>query len=55
VCGTYETSPVSKEAVAAFENLGIARISGDPMEAASLEHISEWAKCEIDLLLEQPF
>ena len=55
VHGTYETCPVSKEAVAAFENLGIADISSDPMEAADPESMFEWAKCEIDFLLEQPF
>jgi hypothetical protein len=55
VRGTYETCPVSKEAVAAFEGLGIAEISSDPMEAADPEYMFEWAKCEIDFLLEQPF
>ena len=55
VRGDYETRPVSKEAVTAFENLGFARVSSDPMEAANPEHMFEWAKCEIDFLLEQPF
>jgi len=53
--GTYETCPISEEAVAAFEGLGVAEISSDLMEAADPECIFEWAKCEIDFLLERPF
>ena len=55
VRGTYEVVPISKEAVSAFEDLGIAEISSDPMDAADSQHVFEWAKCEIDFLLEQPF
>jgi len=55
VRGTYETCPISKEAVAAFNSLGTAEISCDLIEAADPESIFEWAKCEIDFLLEQPF
>jgi hypothetical protein len=55
VRGTYETCPISKAAVAAFESLGTADISSDLIEAADPTHIFEWAKCEIDFLLEQPF
>ena len=55
VRGSYEIVPASERAVLAFEHLCIAGISSDMMEAADWQHICEWAKCEIDFFLEEPF
>lgn len=55
VRGSYEVVPLSKAAVTRFEDLGIGEICSDLKDAADLQHIFEWAKCEIDFLLEQPF
>ena len=55
VRGSYEIAAISRRTVSAFEDLGIAEISSDTMEAADPQYICEWAKCEIDFLLEEPF
>lgn len=55
VRGSYEIVPKSKGTASTFEDLGIAGISSDTMEATDLQYICEWAKCEIDFLLEEPF
>jgi hypothetical protein len=55
VRGTYEIVPASQGTAAAFAQLGIAAISSDAIDATNLQHICEWAKCEIDFLLEVPF
>jgi hypothetical protein len=55
VRGSYQIVPASQGTVSAFEHLGVAAISSDVIDATSLQHICEWAKCEIDFLLEAPF
>jgi hypothetical protein len=55
VRGSYEIVPISKESASVFEDLGIVGISSDAMEAPDPDYICEWAKCEIDFLLEEPF
>ena len=55
VRGSYGIVATSKRTTSAFEDLGIAEISSDIMEAADPQYICEWAKCEIDFLLEEPF
>jgi hypothetical protein len=55
LCGRYEIVAASSETVCAFENFGIVEISSDIIEAPDLQTVCEWAKCEIDFLLEEPF
>ena len=53
--GFYEIVPASITTASAFEELGIAGLTSDMIEAADPQSLCEWAKCEIDFLLEQPF
>lgn len=53
--GRYEIVPASSGTACAFENLGIVEISSDIIEAPDLQTFCEWAKCEVDFLLEEPF
>jgi len=53
--GSYEIVPASERTQSLFENLGISAISSDAPDAADPQFLCEWAKCEIDFLLEQPF
>ncbi len=53
--GRYEIVPASSTAARAFGYLGIARIASETIDAAVIQTICEWAKCEVDFLLEEPF
>jgi hypothetical protein len=55
VRGSYEIVPASERTASAFEDLGVSGIVSSPMEATDSQCICEWAKCEIDFMLEQPF
>jgi hypothetical protein len=55
VRGSYEIVAKSERAASVFDDRGIAGISSGTIEAVDPQHICEWAKCEIDFLLEEPF
>jgi len=55
VRGSYAIVPATKQTARAFEERGISEISGDTIDAADAQHLCEWAKCELDFMLEVPF
>jgi hypothetical protein len=55
VRGSYEIVATSERTASAFEQLGIVGFSSGPIEGADPQCICEWAKCEIDFMLEEPF